>query len=210
LRGLGIGEIVDHYQRLIAGLPQPPILVGHSFGGLFVQLLLDRDVGAAGVAIDSAPPKGVFSFYPTAFRSLGRVLTTWRGWERVLRMPFTDFQYAFVNTMPGEQQRAAYDRHVVPETGRIFFQAAVATTSPRSPARVDFRNPTRPPLLLVAGGSDHIVPPQVNRSNYRKYRHSSAVTSFREFPGRGHWTIAEEGWESVAGFIADWLADTLP
>ena len=92
LLGLGIREIVDHYEAIIRRMPAPPILIGHSFGGLFVQILLDRGLGRAGVAIDSAPPKGVFAFYPTAFRSLGRVLTTWKGWQRVLRMPFDDFR----------------------------------------------------------------------------------------------------------------------
>jgi len=205
LRGLGIGEIVDHYQRLITALPRPPILVGHSFGGLFVQLLLERGLGVAGVAIDSAPPKGIFAFYPSAIRSLFGVLTTWMGWRRILRMPLADFKYAFVNTLPAERQRAVYDRYVVPETGRIFFQVAVSLTSPHSPAKVRFDNASRAPLLLVAGGSDHIVPPAINRSNYRKYRHTSTITEFKQFPGRGHWIIAEDGWEEVAGFIYDWL-----
>jgi pimeloyl-ACP methyl ester carboxylesterase len=205
LRGLGIEEIVGHYAALIQEMTDPPILIGHSFGGLFVQLLLDRGLGQAGVAIDSAPPKGVFAFYPTAFRSLGRVLTTWRGWQRILTMPFSDFRYAFLNRVPPERQRAIYDRHVVPETGRIFFQAAVSAASPASPARVNFDNMARPPLLLVAGGDDHIVPPQINRTNFRKSAAPGVTTGFREFPGRGHWIIAQDGWEEVAGYIADWL-----
>jgi pimeloyl-ACP methyl ester carboxylesterase len=206
LRGLGIREIVDHYDALIGKLPTPPVLVGHSFGGLFVQMLLDRGLGRAGVAIDSAPPQGVFAFYPTAFRSLGRVLTSWKGWDRVLRMPFSDFRYAFLNTVPSADQRGIYDRYVVPETGRIFFQAALAAAAPASSAQVNFRNPRRPPLLLVAGGADHIVPPQINRTNFRKYAGSARAAAFKEFPGRCHWIIAQQGWEEVAGFIADWLS----
>lgn len=207
LRGLGIREIVDSYQSLIESLPEPPLLIGHSFGGLFVQLLLDRGLGSGGVAIDSAPPKGVFAFYPTAFRSLGRVLTTWKGWDRILRMPFSDFRYAFLNKVSPEKQRAIYDRYVVPETGRVFFQAALSLMSPGSPSKVDFRKPTRAPLLLIAGGSDHIVPPQINRTNYRKYVHSSQTVAFKEFAGRGHWIIAQDGWEEVAGYILEWISN---
>ena len=210
LRGLGIGDIVDHYGALIQGLSDRPLLIGHSFGGLFVQLLLDRGLGSAGVAIDSAPPKGIFAFYPTAFRSLGRVITTWKGWDRILTMPFSDFRYAFLNAVPAEEQRAIYDRHVVPETGRVFFQTALSPVSPGSPTRVDFRNKARPPLLLIAGGSDHIVPPQINRTNYRKYRATPGTVAFKEFPGRGHWIIAQDAWEEVAETIAEWISALPP
>ncbi|HEX5588946.1 MAG TPA: alpha/beta hydrolase, partial [Candidatus Limnocylindrales bacterium] len=81
LAGLGIREIVDHYATVVRGLDEPPILVGHSFGGLFVQLLIDRGLGAAGIAIDSAPPKGIFAFEPTALVSLGRILAIPFGWR---------------------------------------------------------------------------------------------------------------------------------
>ena len=59
LRGLGITDVVDHYEKIIRGLDRPPIIIGHSFGGLFTQLLLDRGLGAAGVALGTAAPKGV-------------------------------------------------------------------------------------------------------------------------------------------------------
>ena len=205
LKGLGIKEIVDHYERILRDQPEPPYLIGHSFGGLFVQILLDRGFGAAGVAIDSAPPKGVFAFYPSAFRSLFKVLTAWRGWQRVLHMALPEFRYAFVNNMPAEEQRAVYDRYVVPETGRIFFQAALAPLSPNSVARVDFLKATRPPLLLIAGGSDHIVPATINRSNYRRQRQGPGMTAFKEFSGRTRWIIAQQGWQEVAEYIRGWL-----
>jgi pimeloyl-ACP methyl ester carboxylesterase len=206
LQGLGIGEIVAHYEALIKKMPSPPILVGHSFGGLFVQLLLDRGIPTPGVAIDSAPPQGIFAFYPTAFRSLARVLTTWRGWQKIVRMPFSDFCYAFLNMVPPERRRAIYDEYVVPETGRIFFQEAVSLLSSNTPAKVNFKNSARAPLLLVAGGSDHIVPPQINRSNFKKFAPAKAITAYKEFPGRSHWIIAQDGWEEVASYIFDWLS----
>src|SRR4051812_40897835 len=59
LRDLAITKIVDHYDKIIRGLDRPPIIIGHSFGGLFTQLLLDRGLGAAGVALGTAAPKGV-------------------------------------------------------------------------------------------------------------------------------------------------------
>jgi pimeloyl-ACP methyl ester carboxylesterase len=207
LARLGVGEIVDHYDRLIRALPEPPILVGHSFGGLFTQILLDRGLGAAGVAIDSAPPNGVFALYPTAFRALYSVLATPLSWRRVVRWSYKRFRYAFVHTLSETEARAAYDRHVTPETGRIFWQDALAWLRPGGPCRVNFANAKRAPLLMIAGGADRIVPAGINRRNYRKYSRSAAITDFRAFPGRSHWTIAQPGWEEVAGHIAGWLRE---
>jgi len=206
LAGLGIAEIVAHYEGIVRSLDEPPILIGHSFGGLFVQILLDRGLGRAGVAIDSAPPRGVMVYEPSAVRSLASVLGTWQGWRKVVRWTFANFRYAFVHTLPEADARAAYERHVTPETGRIFFQGALAALDRRSPATVDFGNRSRAPLLLVAGGDDRIVPASVNRRNHDRYRGSSAVTDFKEFPGRSHWIIAQPGWEEVAGHIQEWLA----
>src|SRR5581483_7642397 len=123
LAGLGITEIVDHYDRIIRGLPEPPVLIGHSFGGLFTQMLLDRGLGAAGIAIDSAPPKGVNPFRPTVFRANLRILATPGGLHKIIQPSFADFQYGFANNMPQPEQRAAFDRYVVPESGRPFFQS---------------------------------------------------------------------------------------
>jgi pimeloyl-ACP methyl ester carboxylesterase len=205
LKGLGISEIVASYEQVVRGLDEPPILIGHSFGGLFTQILIDRGLGAAGVAIDPAPPKGVWPFEPTAFRALFGALARYLLGSRVVRWSFGSFRYAFVHLLPLNEAKAAYERHVIPETGRIFFQSAMATLNPRSPIRVDFRNGSRAPLLIIAGGSDRIVPPVINRRNYRAFSKSAATTDFREFPGRTHWIIAQDGWEEVAEHIAAWL-----
>ena len=202
---LGIAEIVDHYEQVIRALPEPPILIGHSFGGLVVQILLDRGLGTCGVAIDPAPPKGVLAFEPSAFRSLASVLLTWRGWHKVVRWTYEDFRYAFVHTLPEDEARAAYESEVTPETGRVFFQGALAGFAPHSPATVNFRNPSRAPLLIVAGADDHIVPASVVRRNFRKYANSPAATDYREFPRRTHWIIAQQGWQDVAAFALGWI-----
>jgi pimeloyl-ACP methyl ester carboxylesterase len=205
LAGLGVGEIVDHYERLIRALDEPPILVGHSFGGLFTQILLDRGLGAAGVAIDSAAPRGVWAYEPTALRALSGALTRYILGNKVVRWAYSSFRYGFVHTLPEAEARAAYDRHVVPESGRIFFQGAIAPLNPRSPTRVNFRNENRAPLLLIAGAKDRVVPAVVNRRNHRAYAKSSARTDIHEFPNRVHWTIAQDGWDEVAAYAAEWL-----
>lgn len=201
LAGLGVQEIVNRYDRVIREQSEPPLLIGHSFGGLFVQMLLDRGLGAAGVAIDSAPPRGVFATQLSVFRANLPVLLQPGASSGVVRMTYPQFRYSFVNTMTETAAHAAYDAHVIPETGRIFFQAALGTAA----VGVNFANPTRRPLLLIAGERDHVVAAGLNRTNFRKYSASKARTDFKEFPGRAHWIIAQDGWEEVAGYAADWL-----
>ena len=209
LAGLGISAIVEHYERIIRSLDEPPILIGHSFGGLFVQVLLDRGLGRAGVLMDSAAPKGVFAFEPTTLLSLGRILLIPFGWRKVVRWSYTEFRYAFVHTMRPDEARAIWDAQIVPDSGRPFFEAALSAFDRTSPASVNFANPDRAPLLVVAGEADRAIPPRVARRIFRAHQASPARTEFRSFPGRTHWLIAQDGWEEVAQACVDWIRSLL-
>lgn len=200
---LGIGEIVDNYAAIIRELEEPPILVGHSFGGLFVQMLLDRGIGAAGVAIDPVPPKGVLPG-TNAVRASLPVLLGWESWQRVRRMSFKNFQWGWVHTLSDAEQRAAFERHVIPTSGRLFLQALLAPLT--DDTKVNYRNSLRAPLLIIAGELDRTVEASMNLANFRKYARSTAVTDYRAFPGRTHWIVGQPGWEEVADYVMDWLA----
>ncbi|EYF06061.1 alpha/beta hydrolase [Chondromyces apiculatus] len=202
LAGVGVAEIVEHYARIIEAMPEPPVLVGHSFGGLIVQLLISRGLGSAGVAVDPAPPRGVFP-KPRALLTAVPVLLAWRGWKRVLTMTYEQFVSGFVHELPERARREAYEEHVIPTPGRPYFQAAFAPF--HRATEVDFRRGDRAPLLIVAGERDRTAPPSMNRVNHAAYRHSSARTDFHEFPKRSHWIIAEPGWEEVAGYALSWV-----
>ena len=201
LAGLSVGKIVDHYERIIRELPEPPILIGHSFGGLFVQMLLDRGLGAAGVAIDPGPPRGVIP-RPIALWAALPVFLSPLSWRRAVRMSLKSFGWGFAQNLQGEALRAAYERYVVPTPGRIYYQAALGIGT-----RVDWANSQRAPLLLTAGEKDRTAQPSMIRSAYRKYQRSRAVTAFKEFPGRTHWLIASEGWEEVADYALTWARE---
>ncbi len=205
LATIGVKELTDHYEGIVRALPEPPILIGHSFGGLIVQQLLDRGLGSAGVALDAAAPQGVLAVDWSVLKANSSVLFRWMNWDKVLTMTFPEFQYAFVNTFPEDQQRAYFDRYVVPETGRIFFQAAFAMLDPHHALHVNFENPDRAPLLLIAGEHDHLVPAHVVKANYEHHRRSPARTDFHEFAGRAHLLTSQEGWEEVADYAANWL-----
>jgi pimeloyl-ACP methyl ester carboxylesterase len=205
LKGLGIAEIVASYEQVIRGLDDPPILIGHSFGGLFTQILLDRGLGAAGVAIDPAPPKGVIAYEPSAYRSLLGVVINPLNSRKVVRWKYGNFRYAFVHTLSEADAHAAYDTQVTPETGRIFFQDALAALSPRSPARVNFANRSRPPLLVIGGSEDRIVPAPLVKRTVRKYAKAGMPVEYEEFAGRTHWLIAQDGWQEIAQSIEAFL-----
>lgn len=199
LSRLGIAEVIHHYASIIAQLLEPPILIGHSFGGLFVQLLLDRGLGCAGVAINPAPPRGVLPG-PNAVRSGLPVLCAWRGWRKLFMMSPEQFRWSFAHTLPEAELRQVYERQVVPTPGRIFYQALFGVET-----RINFQNSRRAPLLLTAGEWDRAVDAVTNRVNFSRYRGSAAVTEFKEFPGRTHWLIASPGWEEVADYTIAWV-----
>jgi pimeloyl-ACP methyl ester carboxylesterase len=209
LDGLGVTECVDHYDEVIRKLDEPPILMGHSFGGLYVQMLVDRGLGAAGVAIDSAAPKGVLRLPPSQIKALSAVLLNPANRSRTVALSFEQFRYGFANTMTEADARAAFERHAVPGPGRPVFQAGFANFSPTAATKVDYRNHRRAPLLVIAGGDDHTVPASVNKANHRKYRHSQAVTDFKEFPGRSHLIVAQHGWQEVADYALSWVQEHL-
>jgi len=195
---LTLSDVLEHLTRTIKSLDEKPILIGHSMGALAVQLLLQKDLAAAGVAIDSAPPMGVFTTRWSFLKSNWPHITPFASLKNPIEMTFERFQYTFVNGLPLDEQTAAYKKFVVPESRRVPRESLTA--------KVDFRKP-HPPLLLIAGSADHIIPASLNRSNYAKYRRSPSITDFKEFAGRPHFTIGQKNWEAVADYILAWLDD---
>jgi pimeloyl-ACP methyl ester carboxylesterase len=195
---LGLRQITDHYAALIEAMPHPPILIGHSFGGLIAQLLADRGLGAAVVAIDPTPPFGVPA-HPLAIWTSRGVFTAFNGWNRVLRMSERGFATGFAQTLPEAEKPYAYEKFIVPTPGRIFFQAALGIG-----ARVRWGNADRPPLMLIAGEKDRTVHPSMVRGAYRRHLRSPVETAFHAFPGRSHFLCNEDGWEEVADRALSW------
>src|SRR5215217_8751126 len=204
---LGVEAILDHYAAIVSDLPEPPIVMGHSFGGTFTQILLDRGLGAAGVAIDSAAVKGVLRLPWSTLKSGFPVLKSPANNHRAVALSLEEFRYAFTNTLSEEESQAAYERYAVPGPGRVLFQAALANFNPRATTSVDFHNDDRASLLFIAGGKDHVSPAALNESNAKCYHKSRAVTVYEEFPLRSHFTLGEEGWEQVADYAPTWAVE---
>src|SRR5436309_11818521 len=207
--GLGVQEIVDHYAALIGDLEQPPVLLGHSYGGLFVELLLDRGLGRAGVAMSPAPPKGILALPFSTLKAGAPALAHPSKWHGVVTLTPEEFTYAFVNTFSEDEAAAAYERYAVPETGQIFYEAGFANFHLHPPTDVHFKNEQRAALLIVGADKDHTVPASVAHAQYKKYAAAPAKTDYLEFEGRPHLSMAAEGWEEIASAIESWLGGVL-
>src|SRR3954454_19655002 len=196
--GLGVWEIVDHYEQLIGQLDQPPVLVGHSYGGFFVELLLDRGLGRAGVAMSPAPPKGILKLPFSTLKAGAPALAHPSKRHGVVTLTLEEFTYGFVNTFTPQDAAAAYERYAVPETGQIFYEAGFANFSLHPPTEVHFKHDERAPLLIVGAKEDHTVPASVSRAQYEKYDRSPARTDYIEFEGRPHLFVVGDGAREVA------------
>jgi len=200
---LTLGKILDHYAGIIATLPEQPILIGHSYGGLIVQMLLDRGVGVAGVSIDPGPAAGIKPG-AKAFLSALPVFLAWRGWSRALSMSFKQFAKNFANGLPEPEQRQAFDEHIVPAPGRIYYQSVLGFG-----ASIDWKKANRAPLLLVSGMDDRTVEPDMVRQNASRYAASSAITKLTSLPNRSHFLIAAPGWEEIADHVLEWASSNI-
>ncbi|MEV4626956.1 alpha/beta fold hydrolase [Micromonospora sp. NPDC049523] len=204
---LNVTRIVDHYDRIIRDLDRPPIIMGHSFGGAFTQMLADRGLGAAAVAIDSAAVKGVLRVPFSTLRSSFPILRSFANRRRAVPLSPEQFHYAFTNTMSREESNRVYGRYHVPGAGGVLWEGALANLNPRSAIRANFANSDRAPLLFIAGGADHVAPAVQNKSNAGRYRRSRAITGYHEFPGRTHFTLGQPGWQAVADYALEWAVE---
>jgi pimeloyl-ACP methyl ester carboxylesterase len=203
LHGLSITDIVDNYDRIIRGLGRPPIIIGHSFGGLHAQLLADRGLGAAVVALGTAGPKGVLKLPLSTLRAGAPALKNPFGKNHDVPLTKDQFHWCFTNSLSRDDSDAVYDRYYIPGSARPFFQAGYANFNPKAVTKVDFENPKRPPLLLLTGAEDRICPPSVNTATFEKQRKAPSPTEHKEYPGRCHFP-GQDGWEQVADDALEW------
>ena len=200
---LTLPEIVAHVEAEIGALGRPPILIGHSAGGVITQILLDRGFGAAGVAINSAPTEGVRVTPLSQIRSTFSILRNPANKHRAVKFSAEQWHYVFANTFDEQRSLETYERYAVPASGGIFFDSVLANVKPgHQDTYVDYRNDARAPLLFISGSEDHLMPPSVQQSNARHYK-SATVTEQKEFDGP-HLLPAAENWREVAAYALEW------
>ena len=207
LRGMDITEIVDHYDKIIRGLDQAPIIIGHSFGGLFTQLLLDRGLGVAGVALDTAAPKGVLKLPFSTLRSAWPALGNPANVKKETPLTTEQFHWCFTNALSKDESDRVYDRYYIPGSA-----TAVLPGGPRQlqPERQDEGRLQEP--RTSAASAHHRAPSigsvrqSVNLSNFKQQRKAPSATDHKEYPGRCHWP-GQDGWEEVADYALNWTIE---
>lgn len=202
---LGIDEITEHYAKIIDALDAPPVLVGHSFGGLFAEKLLGEGYGAAAVAIDPAQIKGVLPLPLAQLRAALPALGNPANLHKAVSLTAKEFRFGFGNAVTHEESDELYEKWTIPSPAKPLFEAAVANFALHSPAKVNTKNADRGPLLLISGTADHTVPDVVTRSTFKQYRDSTAITELKQFEGRGHSLTIDNGWKEVADAVLEWL-----
>lgn len=201
---LTVPAILAKLESALAGLDSKPIIIGHSAGGAFTQILLDRGYGAAGVAMNSAPTEGVRVVPPSQVRSTFPVLKSPANRHKAIGLDLDQWRYAFTNTFPEEEVAATYERYHVPANGGILWGSVLANFQPgHQDTWVDYRNDERAPLLFASGSEDHLMPPSVQRSNAKHYT-SGSTTEVTVYDGYAHLMPAQQGWQTIADEVLEW------
>ena len=193
-----VGQVADHFDAIIRGLEKKPAIVGHSFGGLLVQILSGRGLAAATVAIDPAPFQGVLPLPFSALKSAWPVLGNPANRNRAVPLTFEQFRFGFANAVSEEEAHELYETFAVPASGVPLFQAATANLNPWTEAKVDVKNPERGPLLIISGEKDNTVPWAIANASYHRQQLNEGVTEIVEMPNRGHALVVDSGWREVA------------
>lgn len=194
-----LDKLTAYFRDFVKSLPEKPILVGHSMGGLITQLLVQEGLAVAGIMVHSLQPQGVFTFKWSFYKAGWHALGFFTDAKKTYLMSFPQWQYAFTNGMPYEAQKAAYYKLLVPESKLLVRDA----TTPA--AKIDFARP-HAPLLFISGSTDRFIPASLNYSNYHKYSDTQSVTDYKEFPGRNHFVLGQPGWQEIADYILAWLS----
>jgi non-heme chloroperoxidase len=199
LAGKKLGQIADHVAEVIQELQKKPVVMGHSTGGLLAQMIADRGLSAATVAIDPGPFRGVLPLPVSTLRVSAPVLINPLNRKRAVTLTFDQFKYGWTNALDdNDEAKQLYDTYHVAGPGIALMQMANANINPRTEAKLDPANPDRGPLLIMDGEKDHTVPWAIANAAYKRQRRNPGVTEIVQVPNRGHSLTIDHGWREVA------------
>lgn len=191
-------QIADHTAEVIGALDKKPAVMGHSTGGLLAQIIADRGLSAATVAIDPGPFRGVLPVPVSALRSAMPVLANPLNRGRAVTLTLDQFKYGWANALDDDEAKQLHAEYHVPAPGLPLMQMVNANVNPFTEAKLDPKNPDRGPLLIIDGEKDHTVPWAIANASYKKQSRNEAATEIKKIPNRGHSLTIDSGWREVA------------
>ncbi len=207
LKGIGLKQIADNYERIIRALPVKPIIMGHSFGGVLTQMLADRGLGAAYVGVAPGQTAGVTALPLSTLWTGAPILSNPFGRNGAKPLSKRHFHFTFGNDLSRAASDALWEEYAVNSYNRVFFEGVTSVLNEKGGVtHVDYARADRAPLLLIAGEIDHVVPPAIVRAIEKKYRASGspAIVDYIEYPGRTHRLVSQDGWEQIADHALAW------
>ncbi|MEN0049823.1 MAG: alpha/beta hydrolase [Bacteroidota bacterium] len=203
LEAVQFQDWLTNLEALIDSLPEKPILIGHSFGGLTAQKLVESGRAEAAIMISSVPPKGIFTLKPSFFKANSKVISPFKG-KSVFNPQEAEykkwFHYSITNTLSKDQSDLLFDQFAVPES-RETPRASIQDI-----AKIDTKKP-HVPLLFVGGLEDVIVPNVLVKKTIKKYTDKNSIVDAKFFEGKDHFICGAPGWEKVADYCLEWLAN---
>jgi non-heme chloroperoxidase len=205
LEGVGLAEIIPHYEQLIGALPEKPIIMGHSFGGIITQVLADRGLGVAAVGVEPGNTAGVTTLPWSTLRTGLPILSNPFRRNKANPISKAHFHYTFGNDLSRAESDAEWEQSAINSYNRVFFDGVLALPDEKNGiTHVDYKKPGRAPLLLISGGIDHVAPPAIQKALLKRYSAGPSLVERKEFPGRSHRIVSQKGWEEVADYALEW------
>lgn len=196
LGDLHLNDIVVEIETLVLKYDNP-ILIGHSVGGLIVQLLVNRGRASAGIAIDSVAPNAMLDFDWDFFKNSALITNPFKG-NDPFYMDAESFHGSFANTLSEDAARKAFEEFATHDSRNVLRDCMGQA------GQLDLAL-AHAPLLFIAGEEDKIIPNTLNKKNAEAYSDAASITDFKEFPKRSHYICGEPGWEEVAEYAYTWI-----
>lgn len=195
---ISLFDLLCYYTEIIEKLPEKPILVGHSYGGLLVQLLVQKNLAEAGICINSFPPKGFTSLKISFYKIILGFSCDIFSSKKTFILSFENWKNIFFNIASIQEQKAEYDKFIIPESKKALWNLFSKN------AKINFRK-KHVPLFFISCSEDQIIPPKLVHWNFRKHRNLHSITCYKDFKNKNHFVILHPEWQEVAESVTRWI-----
>jgi len=200
LARLSILDYLHSLEAFMETLDQPPILVGHSMGGLLAQLIAAKYPCQKLILISSAPPAGINAWCWSVIRTFGHNLLKFPLWRSTTNLLLKNIRYGIANS-----QNAAVHREISQnttlESGLASWQISMWFLFRHPPTKVQYAK-IECPVLIISGTEDKITPLKMQFKIAKNYTNKATV---KIIPDACHWTISGSHFPEIKQTLFSWL-----